>query len=354
MAQKFLQVLGGGLSAESLSAAESNFDDLYAYYGVAAGNPFATNRFVDGDNGADSNDGKTPTRAFKTIQAAINASAQGDRIFIKSLEADTASGDTDPDSYAECLTITAKDGLQLIGCSRGVTHGGQPQLKVGAVTTNPIITVNSFGVGIHNLSINGAGATGGGIKLVSNAGTYDAGSCVISSCFFKNCKNTGAAATGGAIYWGSYGGCWAVHIQNCEFYDCRCGIGDTTPSPDTQIKNVKILNCRFNSTVNTNVDADIYFASGVLGLIVDNCTFATVDVPAYATSPSAARYIKLADGNYGTISRCTFACISDVTAEQKTFGTAGDAIFAPVTVRMAGCWGEGAVATSDLALFGRT
>jgi hypothetical protein len=356
MAQLALQAGGGAFTGASLAAIQSNFDDLYAYYGTAAGNPFAKNRFVDGDNGADSNDGLTPTKAFKTIQAAIDASAQGDRIFIKPLEGDSASGDTDPDSYTESLTITAKDGLQIIGCGRGLAQGGQPQLKVGTTTTNPIITVNSFGVGIHNLTINGAGATGGGIKLVSDGATAtkDAGGTVISGCHFKNCKSTGAAATGGAIYWTANGSCWYVTINGCEFYDCRAGI--VMPGTSNSIpRAVKVLGCRFWSAVNTTVDADIYVAAdGILGLVISDCDFGTVDVPAYASSPTAARYISLGAGTAGLITRCMFACVSDPAGTEKTFGAAGTAAIFPTTVRMSGCFGEGVVASADQSLVGRT
>jgi hypothetical protein len=118
---------------------------------------------------------------------------------------------------------------------------------------------------------------------------------------------------------------------------------------------VKILRNRFWSAVNTTVDADIYVAAdGIVGLLISDCDFGTVDVPAYATSPTAARYISLGAGTAGLIARCTFACVGDVTGSEKTFGAAGTGAIFPTTVRMAGCWGEGQVATSDLALIGRT
>jgi len=351
MARQALQKQGGAFT--SLAAINANFDDLYAYYGVAAGNPFATNRFVDGDYGSDTNDGLTPTRAFKTIQAAINASGQGDRVWIKPLEGDSASGDTDPDSYAETLTITGKDGLQLIGVGRGLAQGGQPQIRIGAGST-AMVTVNSFGVGIHNLTFNGASSTGGGVKLVANGATADAGGAVISGCHFKNCKGSAAAATGGAVYWTSSGAAWYVSIYDCEFIDNRAGISMPGTSESVP-QHVKIVGNRFSTDPNTDVDADIYVGgSGILNLIIDRNVFGTVDVPAYASSPDAARYIKLATGTTGIISNCVFACISDSTGSEKTFGAAGTAVIAPTTVRIAGCWGEGLVASAHLALVGRT
>jgi hypothetical protein len=353
MSQQALQKAGGALTSPTLSALNTNFNDLYSYYGVAAGDPFATDLFVDGDNGSDTNDGFTPGTAKASIQAAIDAAGQGDRIFIKPKWGDTASGDTDPDSYSESLSIAGKDGLQLIGISRGLSQGGQPQLKVGSTTTSPIITVGSSGVGIYNLTINGASATGGGIYLYTNGSTQDAFGTTIGNCHFKNCKSTGAAATGGAIYWPAAGGSWQVTIDNCDFYKCRAGIvliGTSSSRP----QDVKILNCRFYSAANTDVDADIYEGgSGFASLVVDNCVFGTVDVPAYASSPSAARYIYLT-GAAGVISRCFFACIGDPAGSEKTFGAAGTACYIPTTVRFVACWGEGVAGTADHSIVGRT
>jgi hypothetical protein len=351
MGQQSLQALGGALTGASLTALDANFDELYGFYGIASGNPFATNRFVDGDHGSDTNDGLTPSKAFATIQAAINASGQGDRIFIKPLEGDSASGDTDPDSYAETLTITGKDGLQLIGCGRGCTHGGQPQIKKGSGST-ALCAINSFGVGLHGLTFNGAGATGGGVTLVYDGSTKDAGGTVIRNCYFKNCKGSAAAATGGGVYWSANGGCWHVVIENCSFYDCRAGIallGTALSVP----RGVKILNCLFFAAANTTVDADIYAAgSGFSALVIDGCKFNTIDVPAYASSPDAARYMELLGS--GVISNCTFACVTDPAGTEITFGAAGTGATFPTTFRMANCYGEGVVATADQSLIGRT
>lgn len=339
MARTSLQAAGGSFTQESLDALGNNFDDLYSYYGVAAGNPFSTYYFVDGDNGNDNDDGLTPQTAKATIQGAIDAAGQGDRIFIAPLEAESASGDTDPDSYAETLTITGKDGLSLIGVSRGLAQGGQPQIRKGSGST-ALLTVNSFGCSVQNLTFNGAGATGGGIKLVANGSTADAGGFIASGCHFKNCKGSGAASTGGAIYWTTDGGAWYVSIYNCEFIDNRAGIcmlGSSVSVP----QHVKIVGNRFGTDPNTDVDADIYVAgSGIKNLFIVNNTFATVDVPAYASSPDAARYIKLAAGTTGSIAGNSFACIAS-GGSAKTFGAAGTAAIVPTTVRMPMNWGEG-------------
>jgi hypothetical protein len=120
-------------------------------------------------------------------------------------------------------------------------------------------------------------------------------------------------------------------------------------------QHVKIVGNRFSVDPNTDNDADIYVAaSGIKNLLIDRCVFGTVDVPAYASSPTAARYISLGAGTTGIISNCTFACVTDPAGTEKTFGAAGTGAIFPTTVRMAGCFGEGVVATADQSLIGRT
>ena len=300
---------------------------------------------VDGDSGSDT-DERLP---YLTIQAAVTAASQGDTIYVKALEGDSASGDTDPDSYTENITIPAgKDGLSIVGVSRGLAQGGQPQIKVGTTTTSPIITVEAFGVMLAGLTINGAGATGGGVKIVSDdtvGATKDAGGLVVQGCHFKNCKSSAAAATGGAIYWSTDGGAWYVSIYGNEFIDCRAGIcmlGSGISVP----RHVKIVGNRFGSSANTTVDADIYVAgSGIVDLFIDGNVFATVDAPAHASSPDAARYIQLAAGTSGLISNNVFACLTGPTGNTElTFGAAGTAAIVPTTVRFAQNYGEANVA----------
>jgi hypothetical protein len=108
-----------------------------------------------------------------------------------------------------------------------------------------------------------------------------------------------------------------------------------------------IEDCVFGTSVNTNTDVDIYAAAdGIIGLVIRNCEFATVDVPT-SGSGAVGRYISLGAGTKGAILDCRFACISQGTSA-KTFGAAGDAAVIPTTVRIAGCFGEPASdATGD-------
>lgn len=315
---------------------------------LATGNPWANYWYVDADNGSDSaNNGKSVDKATATVGQAITNAARGDVIFVRAKAMST--GATDPASYEENIVIPAdKDMLSITGIGTGRTQGGLPQFKDGTGTTTAILIVRAPGCSIANIGFNGAGNTGGNILLDDDGSTKTAFGTTIDNCHFKNAKSSGAASTGGAIAWAATGNAWQVRIKDSLFYNCRAGIvvKNTTGSVP---QDVVIENCDFTSSVNTNVDADIYIpdANGIIGLMVKKCNFGTVDVPAYATSQDAARYIKVGSATKGSIIDCNFACISQGTSA-KTFGASGDAVIVPTTVRMAGCHGEAASdATGD-------
>lgn len=320
---------------------------ITAYGGVSGGIANGDIYYVDGTNGTTTGDGLTWATALSTIQAAVDKLGVNGTIYVAPKE--MAAAATDPGSYSESVIIGADNaGTAIIGVSRGRTQGGLPQMKVGTTTTNPILTIRAPGCLIANMGINGAGATGGGILLDDDSSTKTAIGTTIENCHFKNCKATGAAATGGAIYWNTTGGAWQVLIKDSHFYNCRAGIvlrGTSVSRP----QDVVIDGCTFMSSANTTIDADIYLAggSGVNGLIIRDCDFATVDVPAYATSPTAARYMDLTNCTNGIVSHCTFACLVNPAATEVTFGAAGTAAKIPTTVRIAGCTGESSSTTEQ-------
>lgn len=288
-------------------------------------------RFVDGSNGNDSNTGLTPLRAKATIQNAIDSlpDAYGGIVYVypKALVALSS----DPTSYVETVTISKdKPGTSIIGVGTGRTMGGLPQIRIGSGST-AMITIKAPGCSIRNLGINGAGSTGGGINAIEDAAGTVATCFGLSvvNCHFKNCKGSAAASTGGAV---NIDSAWNTLIENCLFQNNRCGIRYAASKTDSE--DITIRGCTFTANANTTVDADIYIAGNVQSVSIDNCIFAVVDVPAYATSPDAARYIKCAGNAEGLISACKFACTG------KTFGATGDAVIAPTTIRMSGNWQE--------------
>lgn len=303
---------------------------------------------VDADNGSD-----TDTRLpYATIQAAVTAASAGDTIVVRPRA--MSAGATDPVNYAETIVIPAgKSRLRIVGDQNGVAQGAQPQIKKGSGST-ALLTVRSPGCFIGGLSFNGGSSTGGGILLDDDASTKSAFGTIIAECFFKNCAGSGAAATGGAIMWASTGGAWQSRVVASKFFNNLGGIVLLGTSNDRP-KDVTIDGCEFGSDANTAIDCDIYLAagSGMVGLAIKNCNFNTVDVPAYASTPTAARYLDLTNCD-GAIDNCSFACVVDPAGTEKTFGASGTAVKIPTTVRMSRLWGEGVAATADMSVAGRT
>lgn len=301
---------------------------------TAGGNIF----FVDGDNGDDTWDGHSPDTPKLTIAGAISAASRGAVIYIKPRA--MASDASDPVAYAETVTIpAAKDCLQLIGVMTGQTLGGMPQLKIGGGST-AMITVNAAGCSVRNLEINGASSSGGGISVAGGAFGF---SCY--NCCFKNCRGSAAASTGGAIVFDSV---WNVLVKDCRFHKNRCGI--LFNATTGHCENVVIQNCVFGANAVTEVDAHIY-GNPVRNIQIVDCRFTDSDVPAYETSPDAAKYIKFvvagATDGFGSIASCTFGCVG------KTFGN-GNALVCATTVSMNACFQKVAAGTGATGEIGIT
>jgi len=92
--------------------------------------PWATHYFVDGDSGDDTNDGKTPGKAFATIQKAITVSTGGDVIYIKQKAYTLGTGFA---RYTEDVSVTlggdGGSGVTATNANKsliGVTQRGVP------------------------------------------------------------------------------------------------------------------------------------------------------------------------------------------------------------------------------------
>lgn len=304
---------------------------------MAMGYDFGQPWFVDGTNGAATNDGKDPGNALTLIQDAVTAASDGDVIFIAP-QAISGSA-TDPVSYEENIVIPAAKRLALIGAGGGPAQGSQPQLKVGTTTTQAILTIRAAGCLIAGLSINGAGATGGGILLDDDATTKNAFGTIIDSCFFKNCKGTTATdgRTGGAIQWPSVGNSWQVRITNNRFYKNVADIvmkGTTASVPQDVVIQHNIFSGSSGATNAT--DVNIYIAAdGVLGLVIDSNVFPNIP---NVGSGSVTDFYDIATGTYGIISNNVFGCTGLTFGGTHTGGTH------PATVWLVHNYQQGAVA----------
>ena len=303
---------------------------------LAVGNPWADYWYVDGDNGSDSaNNGSAVDKPTKTIQKAVDNAAEGDVIFVRP----KTPGIWDPVGYAETVIIPyTKPLLSIIGVGTGRTLGGLPHMEI-ATGSVAMITVRAPGCTIANLSFKGTGSSGGGILLDDDGSIKAAYGTTVENCYFYECNGSAAAATGGAIMWSADGGAWQLAVRNSYFMSNRAGIvlkgtGQSRPT------DVLIEGCEFASWVSTEIDIDIDLGngSGAQGVIIRDCNFATVDVPAYAGAGTTARYLDLT-GCEGIVDNCGFACISE-GASAKSFDAAGTAAFIPTGVRFSRCYGE--------------
>lgn len=301
---------------------------------LAVGNPWANFWYVDEDNGSDSaNNGASADKPVASLEQAISNAGRGDVIFVRAQK--VATGATDPESYTENAVIPAdKDGLSIIGVDTGRTQGGLPQLKVGATTTQAILTVRAPNCYIANLGFNGSGATGGGILLDDDGSTKTAFGTTIENCHFKNCVGTTAtnAATGGAIQLS--GAPWQILIRGNNFYK---NVGDVVLK-DTSNSVPQDLVIEENIFMGTAaaVDCHLYLAggSGSSSVAVRRNTFAAV-LPALA-SGSIVRYADLT-GCTGDFSNNTFAGSYTTTG----FGVAKAAAKIPTAVGLAHNYTDG-------------
>jgi hypothetical protein len=290
--------------------------------------------YVDADNGSDSaNTGKSINKAKATIQAAVTAAGAGDVIFVKAKAMGT--GATDPESYAETVSIpAATDRLSIVGVTTGRTQGGLPQIRKGSGST-ALLTIRAPGCLVSGIGFNGASATGGGILLDDDGSTKTAFGTTIEGCHFKNCKGSTAtdSRTGGAIQWSSAGGAWQSSIINNQFYKnvgdvVLLGTGGSVPQ-DVLIEGNRFLGLA------TSVDCHLYLAagSGMASVLVHNNVFADV-LPALG-SGSVVRYVDMTG--------CTGIFSDNYVGGSYTttgFGAAKAAAKIPTTVGITHCYSD--------------
>jgi len=326
---------------------DRNIDDnaqIQIHKLIGAGRPQKKNTYawyVDGDNGSDSDTGRSPKHAFKTIQKGVTAAGGGGTVYVFPKAMDAAA--TDPSSYAETVIIPAThDGLAIIGVGTGRVQGGIPQMKKGSGTTAHI-TVRAPGCLIANMGFNGiwtADSTQSlvGILLDDDGSTKTAFGTTILNCHFKNCAGSTAstnAAVGGAITWAATGNAWQVLIKGCRFYK---NVGDivllgTTGSVPQDV----VIEDNVFSGPAANTDCNLYLmgGSGMNGVIIRNNFFTAMP----ALGGTNDRFMKLTSC-VGMLANNYFSTVSDPALTDLTFAAAGTGAFVPATVFMAGNWAE--------------
>jgi len=259
-----------------------------------------------------------------------------------------AATDTDPISYTTNLVINVPQ-VSLIGVSRGRTQGGLPQLKVGATTTSPIIEIKAPGVLIQNIGINGAGGTGGGIKLTDDGGTTSAAfGWSVLGCHFKNCLGTDAtgAETGGAVWIGANGGAWQGLLAGNRFYK---NVGDfVLAGTSVSVPQDIVIEGNDFSGPAASTDCNIFTSSGgINGLVVRDNTFSAM--PALSGGNNL-RYVDLT-GSVGILANNYFSSITAPTSAAGTFASAGSLAKVPDTMFIAHNYGESTTTAETAEIF---
>ena len=302
---------------------------------IGAGRPQRTNTYayyVDGTYGSDSNDGRSPSHAKKTIQSAVTDAGEGGTVYVFPKVHTDYTGD--PVSYAETVIIPyTHSNLAIIGVGRGRVQGGLPQIKIGSGAV-ALLTVRAPGCGIYNIGFNSSGSTGGCILLDDDYSTKSAFGTTIKNCHFKNSVNGTAASDGGAIQWSAAGNAGQVQISNCQFYRnccdiCILGTSSTVP------QDVVIKDCIFSADA-AIADCNIYAGGSGFGggLIIDNCIFPKQ--PAKGTTDRFTNITCYGTAGTGIISNCVFGAAGTTTG----YGAAKATAIIGTTIEICKCYSD--------------
>lgn len=250
--------------------------------------------YVDSTNGSDSNSGKTPKRAFDTIQKAINSCARGDTIYVA------------PGQYDETVTIARTNGtsgnalsnLTIIG------QGGRGAAFIEPSTEDADgMIVHADDITIINLGIAAEDETAGNIALEVSGSRFRAYGCKIEGGASQIKIGPGTVAQEAAGTHGRGG--------DCAFYDCEVCWGtkgfDLTSTDFGAVTQLLIDGCRFHDLTTSSIDETTGSGGSAavqfFGLWVKDCFF---DDAEDGTAPTA--YILLNDdnANAGVVSNCSF------------------------------------------------
>ena len=181
--------------------------------------------YVDGTNGNDVNDGKTPTSAKKTIAAAlaggIPSNTVGATIHVAAGSYDSDTPADAPNSTICKSRVVVPTGVTLEGAGADVTEivgaaapsgdgNGLGEGAVRCVYLSPYATVRGFtlrgGRTANGSTASDANVCGAGVCGSASLSTF------VEDCIITNCT---AARGGGAVY---------ATLRRCRIFDCK-GVG---------------------------------------------------------------------------------------------------------------------------------
>jgi len=235
--------------------------------------PWATHRFVDGDNGSDANNGLTPEEAKATIQGAVTASSYQDVIYIRPKTYTLGTGFA---RYTEDVSVTlggsggsgataTNANISLIGITQRIHPSDFLGVRWKYTTATPL-TVDAPGLHIENIGFFVEDATYA-INLRCNGATRTQEGTTGFSIY--NCAIKGD----GALY--ANGGN-EIQIINCRFqakYDGTMG-GINLVGSSNAVARPIIKNCDFiGGNGNAMATAPIVGASPWYNAVLANLWF---------------------------------------------------------------------------------
>lgn len=262
---------------------------------------WGTRIFVDYDNGADANDGYSPSQALANLATAITKAAHGDIIYIRPRTPDYAGGDPasiTPASATNWSITYLKYGLSLIGTGlgKGAAAAQQTVLKGYATPTTPTLDIKAAYCNIENLGFKaGAAGTDPMVRSKGVAAYYVFGTT------FYNCWFRIGNAAGGLLIDSS----WYDQVIGCTFSGCVSGliIGASISVP----VGIVIRDCDFDAVI-ADVKSDISTTGAVTRILIDQCRFNHV----LPTGGAPNKYINIASASTGLVSNSYFG-VADAT-----------------------------------------
>ncbi len=267
--------------------------------------PWATHYFVDGDNGNDSNNGKEPSTAFKTIQKAVDKATAQDVIYIRAKSYTLGTGFA---RYTEDVTVSlggsggsgvtaTNANISIIGVSPNPANAEYGGIRWKHATSCNL-TNDAPALHVENIGFFSEGATYG-VLLRNNGATRTQEGTTGTS--FYNCvfKGKGLFQLSGGD---------GLTIQNCRFHCAYDGtVADINISNSANPgRRLLIRNCEFQDGNGTAASAPfITIAGPVSELLIRDCYF--------GADPTGNIYINITGTNTGAISNCHFAC-ADVSS----------------------------------------
>jgi len=279
--------------------------------GARFSNPWSTHWFVDGDNGDDSNTGKSPNSSFSTIAKAIASATGQDVIYIRQRKWTLGTGIT---RYTEDCTITQNGsgsgvvdknaGMCLVGVSSArrpaPTDFVGPRWKYASATP---LTIYTPGTHLENIGFFAEDATYV-VNLINNApSSYGGTGFSAYNCSFK----------GDADFYAN--GIDSAQIVNCQFqakYDGTMG-GINFVGSANQVKRPVIKYCHFiGGNANNMATSPIQGAAPWLDAFLYELYF--------HAEPDDNLYVNIA-GTTNTGLAANFYCGADKMSDLVTNGT---------------------------------